>query len=158
MFSRFPYMALPSSLFLRMILSNHRSSNKCNIVQYYLVSRYKIASIKIIHLSSFICMQVGHQKVLLQRNCTLEVNKEDISICFPFTLLTVFPFKLSVDKVIGFWPHFYIMSMSWVQTTRPTSSDMISIHRLCLLFWFEGLALTLCVFTPSRFLHFRKYN
>jgi hypothetical protein len=28
-----PYMTLPSSLFLGMILSNHRSSNKCNIVQ-----------------------------------------------------------------------------------------------------------------------------
>ena len=27
------YMALPSSLFLGMILSNHRSSNKCNILQ-----------------------------------------------------------------------------------------------------------------------------
>jgi ABC-type multidrug transport system permease subunit len=36
LFSRLPYMALPSSLFLGMILSNHRSSNKCNIVQIVL--------------------------------------------------------------------------------------------------------------------------
>ena len=36
LFSRFPYMALPSSLFLGMILSNHRSSNKYNIVQFHL--------------------------------------------------------------------------------------------------------------------------
>jgi hypothetical protein len=30
-------MALPPSLFLGMILSNHRSSSKCNIVQCYFV-------------------------------------------------------------------------------------------------------------------------
>ena len=35
------YMALPSSLFLGMSLSDHRSSNKCNIVQDLLSSIYR---------------------------------------------------------------------------------------------------------------------
>jgi hypothetical protein len=39
--SRFPYMALNSSLFLGMILSIHRSSNKCNIVQFFLSIRVR---------------------------------------------------------------------------------------------------------------------
>ena len=35
-------MALPSSLFLGMILSNHKSSNKCNIVQYVLCPHIRL--------------------------------------------------------------------------------------------------------------------
>jgi len=37
-------LALYLSLFLGMILSNHRSSNKCNIVQIYIYSTVKVLS------------------------------------------------------------------------------------------------------------------
>ena len=33
----------------------------------------------------------------------------------------------------------------------------IFIESMCMLFCFYGLGLTLCVLTPCRFLHFRKY-